>query len=203
MGRPKLKESEYQHLIGQKFGRLTVIERSAPRAQNRRELYFRCICECGNETVTGSRMLRRGLSKSCGCLNAEMTITRARKPQGMAGFNRILRTYKKGAEHRGLQFHLSDEEFKTITSSNCHYCNTPPSNRSDSSGTHGYTEEGLRHSLYIYNGIDRLDNNDGYTIDNCVPCCTICNFAKNTLSLKDFENWLLNVHKHYISVRLL
>ena len=41
--------------------------------------------------------------------------------------------------------------------------------------------------IYVfYNGIDRVDNNRGYEIENVVPCCTSCNSAKMDLSKEDF-----------------
>ena len=35
-------------------------------------------------------------------------------------------------------------------------------------------------------GIDRADNELGYTIENSVPCCTICNLMKRTLPKEVF-----------------
>lgn len=61
------------HLIdmtGQRFGRLTVIERVTPKPKEK-YAYWKCLCDCGNEkVVTGSR-LRSGDSRSCGCLRSE------------------------------------------------------------------------------------------------------------------------------------
>jgi hypothetical protein len=37
-----------------------------------------------------------------------------------------------------------------------------------------------------YNGIDRIDSNLGYEINNCIPCCGTCNYMKNTMTPKDF-----------------
>ena len=55
-------------LIGQKFGRLTVIERDYSKKNG---TYWLCQCECGNQKIVESRNLRRGLTKSCGCLQKE------------------------------------------------------------------------------------------------------------------------------------
>jgi hypothetical protein len=43
-------------------------------------------------------------------------------------------------------------------------------------------------------GIDRVDSNKGYTIDNCVPCCKTCNLAKAELSQRDFLDWVRKVY---------
>ena len=43
---------------------------------------------------------------------------------------------------------------------------------------------------FIYSGIDRKDNEIGYTLKNCVPCCIICNRAKNSLSFDEFLAWI-------------
>ena len=39
---------------------------------------------------------------------------------------------------------------------------------------------------YDYNGIDRINNNTGYTKENCVTCCSWCNRAKNNGTLENF-----------------
>ena len=36
------------------------------------------------------------------------------------------------------------------------------------------------------NGIDRVNNKKGYTKDNCVSCCKVCNMMKWTLDANDF-----------------
>ena len=46
---------------------------------------------------------------------------------------------------------------------------------------------------YTYNGIDRLDNSLGYTLDNVVASCWDCNRAKQDLTVGDFLIWVLRV----------
>jgi len=55
--------------VGDRFGRLTVVERAGSRRN--REALWRSVCDCGGETVVGSASLRRGHTKSCGCLYKE------------------------------------------------------------------------------------------------------------------------------------
>lgn len=54
-------------LIGQKYGMLTVIE-EIPEKRICGSIAWRCICECGNETIVSSNALRTGGTVSCGCL---------------------------------------------------------------------------------------------------------------------------------------
>lgn len=56
-------------LIGQHFGRLTVIAEAEPGQGHKRR--WVCRCECGGETTTDTYKLISGATKSCGCLTAE------------------------------------------------------------------------------------------------------------------------------------
>lgn len=53
-----------QDLTGRRFGMLTVISRE-PTVKC--YAYWRCLCDCGNETVTKASSLRTGNTTSCGC----------------------------------------------------------------------------------------------------------------------------------------
>lgn len=55
---------------GNKFGRLTAIE--LVDGPVRGKSYYRCVCDCGNETVVWGGSLRNGMTKSCGCLKNEI-----------------------------------------------------------------------------------------------------------------------------------
>lgn len=56
-------------IIGQKFNRLTVLERSLPN-QNHLAMW-KCKCDCGTEVIVAGTLLRNGHTKSCGCLQKE------------------------------------------------------------------------------------------------------------------------------------
>lgn len=62
------------------------------------------------------------------------------------------------AKSRGLSFSLTFTQFETIINQPCSYC-------------------GDKYNI----GIDRIDNNIGYLIDNCCACCLPCNMMKKTL----------------------
>ena len=57
-----------ENLKGNKYGRLTVLNYS--HIKNHKS-YWRCKCECGNETIVRSDCLKDGSTKSCGCFNID------------------------------------------------------------------------------------------------------------------------------------
>ena len=101
-----------------------------------------------------------------------------RKPNGESSFLRVIRQYKANARRRNLGFHLSYDDMRKLTSAPCAYCGQPPSQIMWDSGANG---------AYIYNGVDRKNPKLGYTLDNCVSCCGICNKAKGSMT---YEAWL-------------
>lgn len=183
----------FRDLTGQIFGRLTVVDWTGNAHGNSN---WRCICSCGNETIVLSGALRSGATKSCGCLMKETH----RLGKGESGFNRLFKEYVRGAEDRGLEFKLTENEVKEITKQNCHYCNVCPSNSKVCAIKGRSTEDGIKHSEYIYNGIDRKDNSIGYVIDNCVPCCTVCNRAKSNLPYEEFLEYINRIRNNSIEL---
>lgn len=62
-----LRETRSKNLIGEKFGKLTVIELMDESNKFKRRLY-KCKCDCGNEIIVPSSSLTTKHTSSCGCL---------------------------------------------------------------------------------------------------------------------------------------
>jgi hypothetical protein len=154
------------NLIGKTFGELTVLSRAGNVGGHPQWL---CRCSCGGFKKTTSGQLRNGSVRSCGCLRKKQRVPDA-------ALRRLYRSYVDGAKIRGYSFGLTVEQFKNITSSPCYYTRREPSSIFT-------TKQGNR---YVYNGIDRLDNTKGYTVENCVSCCSDVNYAKGTMKYSDF-----------------
>lgn len=71
---------------------------------------------------------------------------------------------KRNAFKRGVDWTLSRDQFMTFWQSPCSYCG-----------------DGIDTI-----GLDRIDNQRGYTMDNVVPCCGRCNSMKSDLSRDQF-----------------
>ena len=58
-------------LVGQRFGRLTVVEFDSIKDHKAR---WKCVCDCGLTVIVRGNALRSGNTKSCGCLHREKLI---------------------------------------------------------------------------------------------------------------------------------
>jgi len=176
-------------ISGKRFNRLTVIKRIYPNNRNNKVTWL-CKCDCGNETIVSGADIRRGHTKSCGCLRNEKVgaLNRLNSPE-IATKRQVINGYKNHARERNLKYELTEKQFTEITKRNCFYCGAKPSNRI---APRSNNEE------YIYNGIDRLDSNKSYTIDNVVTCCKFCNAAKRDLSLPEFKAWIEKVYRNML-----
>lgn len=62
-------------VIGKKFNRLTIISQGPPATKGDRR--WNCLCDCGNSIHVRVVDLRRGNTKSCGCLRRELSTVNA------------------------------------------------------------------------------------------------------------------------------
>lgn len=76
----------FHNLTGQRFGRLTVIERAADKVTGSKpKVMWRCKCDCGKEVIVWSSSLVQGTTVSCGCKT---------KKHGFAHKERLYETWK-------------------------------------------------------------------------------------------------------------
>lgn len=170
--------------VGQKYNRLTVLEKIGYDKYNNR--LYKCSCDCGNEVILRGSAFTSGNTKSCGCLSREVKASK-RLPDNKGVINHIILQYKRHAKNRGLIWNLTYEQVEKIIQEPCFYCGTEKSNHKVTKNC----KEG-----YDHNGIDRVDSSIGYEPDNVVSCCKLCNYAKRDLSQRDFINWVSKVYKH-------
>lgn len=65
-------------MAGAKIGRLTAV-RPDGQGDNRRTIWL-CVCDCGNEKRVAGSDLRRGRTRSCGCINRDRVIPKPVNP---------------------------------------------------------------------------------------------------------------------------
>ncbi len=171
-----------KNLEGQRFGRLTIIERASNRKSDA-GIYWRVQCDCGNIREVRSRALTSGVTQSCGCLAKELQVKRQTLPNDQGKINTHYRSYIHNANRRKYAFELDIDQFTNLIRKPCHYCGK------------------LRVNANGLMGIDRLDNAKGYTSDNVVSCCGICNRAKDTRSEQEYNDWIIESYFHMSDIQ--
>jgi hypothetical protein len=177
---PKNNKPELQP--GDKFNRLTVLEFS--KSDKRWRKWYKVKCDCGTEKVVMGSAMTSGNTKSCGCLSKEIKKSK-RISKNHSEITAIILGYKRHAERRGFKWNLTRENVESIIDKDCYYCGTKPMNIKKTKNSIGI---GLN-----YSGIDRIDSCKDYTVENTVPCCRICNYAKSNLTLKEFQEWAIKL----------
>lgn len=102
------------------------------------------------------------------------------KPAARARYRKYAKTtkgryaiYRNGAKRRGITFSITLDDFSRIVASPCYYC-----------GEGGY-------------GVDRIDSAVGYFPENIVPCCSECNWMKQSSSREDFIRRCIKIAKRH------
>jgi len=184
------KNNKRQLSVGEKYNMLTVL--SFSHSDKRWRKFYDVKCDCGNETKIMGSAMTSGNTKSCGCYATKERQNR-RISKNHSEITAIILGYKRHAERRGFKWFLQRSDVEIIINKDCYYCGTTPSNVKKTKNSIG---DGLN-----YSGIDRIDSLKDYTIENTVPCCRICNYAKSNLSLKEFQEWAIKLGKKAMAVQ--
>lgn len=145
-----------QHnLTKRKFGKLTAIQ---PQDKSKdRQIRWLCRCDCGQETIVRSSSLRSGHTKSCGCLQKEISIQ----------YNTRHGHTKRGKQSKSYKawYHIIQR------------CTNPNDNNYNNYGDRGIKvyKKWLKFENFLEDmgeapkglQIDRINNNKGYYKENC------------------------------------
>ena len=168
-----MSAKKYQDLTGQPFGYYTAIRQDGCNSKG--VPYWLCRCRCGNEKRVRVDHLLDGSIKSCGCLSRERRTTHGcwHKTWYEVYHSMMQRCgHLEGASER----QLNDYRDRGITV--CELWRNSPMAFGDWLLTHGW-RKGLQ--------IDRTDNNQGYSPENCrvVTPKENANNRRNTVRLDD------------------
>lgn len=145
--------------------------------------YAHMECDCGHQyRLKLTNTLKNDGNFMCRQCYAERDAANFDSHWGYkAAYSRI----KKDARAAGREFEIEIEEFRYLCQQNCYYCGGQPNNLITYRGQNSFTFR-----YFVYSGLDRINNDIGYTRQNVVPCCIICNRAKNSMPFKEFIDWL-------------
>jgi hypothetical protein len=177
-----MRAHNFQDLTGRRYHQWLVVGPYEIRIKDngKRASYWFCKCDCGTERYVLAGHLNSGSTRNCGCELAN----RLRKPPGVSARNTLLLSYRHGAATRNLTWKISEDDFIRLTKGDCYYCGIEPK---------GEAKTQTKNGVYVYNGIDRVDNLRGYDTDNCVSCCKVCNRAKDVMTREEFLDWVRRI----------
>lgn len=162
-----------EDFTGKKFGRLTVLEKVSKTGDTR--VLYKCKCDCGNECIIGGNDLKRGTTRSCGCLQKELLVARC-KTHGMSN-TRVYNIWKHMIGRCYNKNHIA-------------YCKYGAKGITVCSEWHEFgpfvkwaKEHGYANNLTI----DRIDNTKNYSPDNC-RWVTLKEQARNKARTIKFSN---------------
>lgn len=150
-------EARIQEHIGKKYNRLTIISYAYTR---KKHTYVNCVCECGNTSTPEFSSVIKGHTKSCGCLQKEKASKTARthlRTHCLTG-TRIFNIWR-GMKARCYNPHL--KSYHNYGGRGITMCDEWRNNAQsfyDWAMQNGYSDE---------LSIERIDNNLGYSPDNC------------------------------------
>lgn len=190
-------------ITGMKFNYLTVIEKVKEISSSGAN--WICRCDCGNIKIVTTSNLKRNAIVSCGCMAYKHKIHANKKyEESYASFRAKSANYKALAKQRNINWELPIDNCISLLKSKCLYCNCEPMNDYSVITRNRLRKDKeyrniINENLYKikYNGIDRKDNNIGYTIENSAPCCTKCNTAKLNQDLESFKEWIERLINNY------
>lgn len=88
--------------------------------------------------------------------------------------NRRFHKYYHSAKERNIPWSLSREEFFSLWAAPCFYCQSPIEKI----------------------GVDRINNDEGYSVGNITSCCETCNKMKLDYSIDEFSSWIKRIYNH-------
>jgi len=166
---------KYSKYLNKIFGSIKVLSFDESKLQKNR-IYFNCECMICHRNlqvrVDGLITSRVGCSKCMGIWRKQNFEEKYKNTLPKDIRNKYIH-FKCNAKrkNRNIKFELTKEQVQNLCEDSCHYC-------------------GKKRCL----GIDRKDNTKDYTVNNCVPCCGICNKMKMDLDLNLFYSQIIKIH---------
>ena len=140
---------------------------------------------CGDQTWKFSNTFSK-LKFGCkGCYDESM-----KKYDGSSAITKAYISLTSNAKPRNISVEITKEEFAGIASHECFYCGEAPVEKTGAKEWSGTAK---------IHGIDRINNDLGYTLDNSVACCGYCNGMKSDKTLEYFMNKIKSIYERHVA----
>lgn len=173
---------------GEIFGDLIVIQDKYELSKSKRSLYM-VQCKCGKILQTRGDRLRSGIKKRCKDCAFKLRSENLPKVSLISiAFQRYV-IYR--CKYNNIDLSITEEDYFKLSQQNCYYCGIEPEEKQIVKNRKYNNSQTIK-----MHGVDRLDSNIGYHLNNCVPCCTSCNYAKHELTEKQFLDKIIKIYNN-------
>lgn len=202
-----MKDSPKTELLNCRFGKLVIIS-IVPKEKGPTKVVVQCDCGIIKNLKLSDLRRSKYPVKSCGCSRKESSLiglkaaAESNFASGKWSKDPKISSAKKIYKQIYNDGDLSFDDFLDMSQAECFYCGVAPANISNVHTSQNnyrkknnlplYKQDYVEDGNFIYNGLDRVDNELPHNKDNLVSCCWNCNTAKSNKNQKDFIDW---VHK--------
>lgn len=156
--------SKIYDLVGQRFGRLVVLEKETQDIPKTSKpcVWWKCKCDCGNIVIVTTTRLVTGVTKSCGCYRADVSAKRL-TTHGHGHRERLYGVWNTMKQRCYYSGSPSYENYGAIGITVCdEWLHNYDAFRTWAL-ENGYDETAKRGKFTV----DRIDISKGYSPDNC------------------------------------
>ena len=201
----KVKKLQPEDNIGKTIRSVEILRFLDPVSGNTYLGKYEVRCSCGVVfKISHTHLFKksfRNVKASCGCFREEPK--RHKREYERVTYNRYFNYSKYRAKRKNLEFNLTLDDYIKIAKNPCNYCGRITLRNTYMVAQDPWTKVFKGKGEWIIevqndraseidkyttecSGIDRVDSNKGYLLDNIVPCCTSCNTLKSNLTLEEF-----------------
>lgn len=144
------------NLLGNHFGRLTVVEKTNKRGSSG-AVFWKCLCECGKTKDISSSCLQTGQTKSCGCLFID-TISAKGKAKRIHGMTKT-NTYRSWTGMKQRCYNPNNKKYPIYGGAGITVCEEWKNSFTNFLNDMGECPKNLT--------LDRIDVKKGYSKENC------------------------------------
>ncbi len=171
-----------QRLLGQKCGRLEILDYAGYDKFGKTLL--KCRCDCGKETIVNQASINRQLTASCGCLKTEKLRKGGYKDISQQYFRRII----DDCLRRHVTFDITKEYVWGLYEKQDRKCAL--------SGVPIVFQPNFNNQVSQTASIDRIKSDKGYIEGNIQIVHKRINILKGNLPEEELKFWVYNMYHH-------
>jgi len=151
-------ENKINNINGKRFGKLVAVEET--RLRKNGNIIWRCVCDCGKQTMVTANNLKNGNTKSCNCLRREM-MSKTMYKHGEAEGDSRTRLYEIWLNMKTRCYNPNNKVYKYYGGRGIKICNAWKDNYS------AFRFWAILNGYQDNLTIDRIDSNGNYEPSNC------------------------------------